>query len=469
MRLLLMLLMVALGLSSVPARAGDKAQAHVTLTREKTGEWRIDYDFRHRAPVWFFPRSAGDLDGKPWRPQSWTVETPGVRLERAGHYDVLVGDKGPLGRVTLHMQVFARPLSADYTPALAFSDGGLALYTGHFTAAPLASLEAARALGTDLDLSLPAMTLEIRDPGKRMLVRGKATRDKVIYPLGDDDDTYIYDGAAPLVEAPAFAGMIDPGLPAWVRGELNDFTPQLMRIYADRLGETSAGRPMAFVAWGGGEHSGSSMGGSVLTGMVVMQISGEQVLTASPAVLARMRWFIGHESAHFWMGQTVHYASRREAWITEGSADLLAIRALTRLAPGYDARAELQREVDECLKLVGPGESLADAEERGEHRAYYSCGALLLLAAESAEKRTTPGAEVFTFVRRLIDANRADGSVSAGDWLLQFERVTRDAALTSQVRDMIERGVADPGAFWSRLFTATGVAFTLQGEALTLG
>src|SRR4051812_3658557 len=89
----------------------------VTVSRGPGGDWLIDYAFAFRSRIWFFTRSNNDLDGKPWRPQSWTIETPGVRLERVGRYDVLAG-AAPLAKVRIRMHPFAHPLVADYTPVL---------------------------------------------------------------------------------------------------------------------------------------------------------------------------------------------------------------------------------------------------------------------------------------------------------------------------------------------------------------
>jgi hypothetical protein len=459
MRWLLGLLLLV----AFPAAAKDGVR--VTVTRDAAGSWTIDYDFLSRAPVWFFPRSAGDLDGRPWRAQSWTVETPGVRLERAGHFDVLTGNGAPLRHVRLRMAPFAQPLTADYTPALAFSDGGFALYSDHFLPGPMPSLAAVAALPIDLnDAGLAEMrgTLILADAGHRLLLGGKVSTGTARFALGREG-TYLYSGDAPVIDTEAFAGVIDPGLPAWVRTELDTFTPRLMRLYADRLGKPAGGKPMALVAWQGSERSGWSLGGSVLDGMVVMQISGKRVLEPSPDVLMRMRWFIGHESAHFWLGQTVNYSRRSEAWIMEGGADLLAIRAFQQLVPDYDPHAQLQDELDDCLKRNGAGKPLATAEERGEMRANYACGAMLYRAAESAAK-----GDVFAFVRQLIDTNRKDGIVTTADWLAAFQAAAGEGQ-AGAVRAFVEKGVADPRAFWTQLFAATGVAFTLDGDRIVLG
>src|SRR6185437_8130356 len=113
-------------------------------------------------------------------------------------------------------------------------------------------------------------------------------------------------------------------------------------------------------------------------------------------------WFIAHESAHFWLGEAVVYQYARDAWITEGGADLLAFRIVAEVEPGYDARAELQKAIDDCIRFT-TGHGIAGAEDRNEQRAYYACGTVFGLVAEAASHRPF-GA----FVRRLVDAHRGD-------------------------------------------------------------
>ena len=163
LRRLIAALILAAAVFAAAAPAAARRAVEVTITRTAPDQWVVDYAFDGRPGVWFFPRSSTDLDGKPWRPQAWTVETPGVRLVRAGRYDALAaGDGKPLARVRIRMRAFAEPLIGDYTPALAFSDGGVALYGDHFTIIPQPSLEAVAALPYDLTatrLDIPAITL----------------------------------------------------------------------------------------------------------------------------------------------------------------------------------------------------------------------------------------------------------------------------------------------------------------------
>ena len=168
-------------------------------------------------------------------------------------------------------------------------------------------------------------------------------------------------------------------------------------------------------------------------------------------------WFIAHEAAHFWLGNAVHYQYSREAWITEGGADLLAFRMVAAVDPTYDDRAALNRSLAECAGLI-EGRGVESAEQRNEHRAYYACGAVFGLAAESASRR--PFIEI---VRALVDANRADGILSRAEWLAALDRAAGDRGLSRAIAHLLDEGAEDPGEAIADLFTRAGIAFN-RGE-----
>lgn len=445
--------------------APPEPRVEVTVTRGTGGDWTVDYAFADQARAWAFVRSNPDWQGVPWRQVGWTIETPGVTLIRAGDNDALIAD-GPMpARVRIRFKPFAKALRADYTPALSFSDGGIALYSDHFTVAPRASIAA---IAADTGGEVPNV-VTVRDPARRLVAKGRVLKDAAVRER-DDPAIYVYSGSAPIVESPAIAAIFDPGLPAWLRAEVQDFVPRLFELYRGRLGAPKGDRPMAMVAWRkdgrGGQNADFSFSGSVLRGLVVMDLGGKAALVPSEGVTTQTRWFLGHESAHFWMGETLGYAKRGDAWISEGSADLMAIRALAMLRPGYDARAALQKSLDECIRInAGP---LGTAEQRGIPRANYACGSMLALAAEGGERRRDPAADVFTWVRRLIDANRGDGRIDSREWADAFAKRTGDPTVAARIAGFVERGVDDPVAFFASLFDASGVRYRRDGGGLIL-
>ncbi len=454
-------ILTAVAILALTASAGraDTQQEPVRAAVTRDGDaWSLDYVLNDDAPVWVFQRSALQVrpgPRRPWRLDQWRVETPGVVLERIGSHDVLRSiSGGPVPRrVRLSMQPRASELEAEYA-TLIFSDGAVALPSGQFDLFPVASIEAASALPSDLngvDHEGGPAEITWRDANGPILFRGQR------HPSVTETnaDTYVLFGDAAVVEGQAMTTVLDPGLPAWIPAALGDFAPRVAAFYADRLGSGQSDRPTVMVSWTGPTPDVYSMGGSVMPGLIVMRFEGTGVVEPSADLTRMARWFIGHESAHFWLGQTVRYEVARDAWIMEGGADLMAIRALQALEPAYDARAELQKSVDDCVTLAANG-PIATAADRGEHRANYACGAVWGLAAEAAMRAR--GGDWFDFVRGLLDANRTDGIVTRDEWLTALTRASGDPTLRDGIERMLDQ-TPDAVTEIARLFDRAGVAY----------
>ncbi|HUH24205.1 MAG TPA: hypothetical protein VLZ51_09115, partial [Brevundimonas sp.] len=392
----------------------------------------------------------------------------GVVMERRGSYDVIRSlDGGPVPRhVRFSIKPKAVDLEAEYG-TLTFSDGAVALPTRQFDVFALSSVEAAEAMPADLngvDLEGGPSTVTWRDTAGPVLVNGE--RRAQLSTTGER--SYVLLGRARVTPGEGLTTVMDPNLPAWIGEEIRGFAPHVGDYYLRRLGAPGVGSETStvMVSWNGPTERLSSMGGSVLPGLIVMQFEGVGVLNPSKQVLERSRWFIGHESAHFWLGQAVRYQFARDAWITEGGADLMAVRALKALDPTYDDRAELQSEVDDCTTLARD-KPVAEAGERGEHRAYYACGAVFAMVAEAAQKRRD-GGDWFDFLRPVLAANREDGVLSRAEWLDALTRVSGDPSLAPILDRMLDQGAADPAAVIADLFRRTGVPHRVENGKIVL-
>jgi len=277
--------------------------------------------------------------------------------------------------------------------------------------------------------------------------------------------TYVLFGEADLVEGDRLITVADPQLPAWIADAVEDFAPRMADYYVRRLGPGQTDRPTIMMSWAGPTPGRSSMGGSVLPGLIVMNFDGVGIVEPSAAVLGMARWFIGHESAHFWLGQTVRYERSRDAWITEGGADLMAIRSLKVIDPTWNDRAELQKEVDDCVRLADA--PVAQAAERGEHRAFYACGAVFALAAEAVHKRST-GGDWFDFLRLLIDANREDGVLTRDEWLTALDQTSGDPLLRRDIEALLDEGSTDAAGAVESILTRAGVPHRREGPRVLL-
>jgi hypothetical protein len=454
---------LALALAPAPASAtGPRVEVRVTRNGQR---WTADYRFGGRAGAWMFARSERTLEGgRDWRTEGWRVETPGVTLERRGRHDALVGVGGrPVpARVRISFTPAAVDLDAGYDPALIFSDGSVALYTKQFAVLPQPSAAAIDALPLDLNgLNLPDAEVRLRfhDAAGPVLLAGRrlATAELVD---GDDDGTYILFGRIEPIVTDAMAAVLDPALPTWIRTTLGRAVPDILGRYAAALGPAPGPKPTILVSWAGPTSGKTSLGGSVLAGMVTLAYEGERLQQESPQARSYGLWFIAHEGAHFWLGQAVHYEYMRESWITEGGAELLAFRTVAAVDPTYDARGAINHAIEECLPFI-TGKGVAGAAERSESRAYYACGAVFALVAEGASHRP-----FIQFVKRLIDENRADAIVNRADWLAALDSVSGDPTLSRDIGVLLDQGSADPKAAIASLLRRAGVAFTLGEDGV---
>jgi hypothetical protein len=278
--------------------------------------------------------------------------------------------------------------------------------------------------------------------------------------------TYVLFGTPAKLVTDVMATVIDPQLPAWLRSSLEKLAPQVLAHYARRLGPPAGAKPTFLISWAGPTPGLVSMGGSVLPSLVTMRFEGAGLLAPNPKAQDGARWFIAHEASHFWLGEAVTYEFSRDAWITEGGADLLAIRTVAALDPSYDARAVLQQSTDDCLRLT-KGKSVESAERRNEHRVYYACGALFSLVAEAAQRRAT-GGDFHDFVAGLIRANRADRLVTRTEWLAALSRVAGSTEHSATIRKLLVDGSADPLVAYADLFTRAGIAHRAEKGRLIL-
>ncbi len=441
--------------------AGAAKPAGVLVNVLRKGEgWTADFRFDRAAPAWVFVRSPITPDGGSWRPQSWTIETPGVRLERRGRYDLLVAaDGGPMPRrVRIRFRPYGGTVATSYDPALIFSDGSVALFSEQFDAFPLSSADAAGALPADLNRAgVPDSRTRVRfrEAGGAVLHAGRRVGSVTV---DDDSGSYVLFGPAKPIVSDAMAAVIDPQLPAWIRATLQRSVPEMLGRYAAVLGPPPGPKPTVMVSWAGPTKGTASMSGSVLPGFIAMRYEGEGIQTESPRGREFGLWFIAHEAAHFWLGQAVRYGSPYESWITEGGADLLAVRMVPQVHAGYDVRSKLQTELDDCVKLSA-GRGIAKAIERNELRAHYACGVVFALVAEAAS-----GGSFSKFVQRLISEKGTDGEVTRAEWLALLDESSKDPSISRDIGRLLDHGATDPKAAILSLFARASVRHSVSPE-----
>ena len=422
--------------------------------------WTAEYRLPRAAPVWAFVRSANaQATGRSWRGASWTVETPGVRLERIGRYDALVAERGNVPEVVrIRFTPFTDELRADYVPALALGGGAVALFDDHFLV-----FSAPRDVVAGLPVDLTGQPIDdsstrvtFRDAGGPLLHRGRRAPEVTT----QNSNSYILFGARDPIVTDTMAAAIDPALPGWLADALRELTPAILSRYAAELGPAPGGPPTLLASWAGPTPGRASMNGGVVPGTIIMRFDGEGLVERNAEMINLARWFIAHEGSHFWLGQAVRYERSRDAWMLEGGADLLAIRTVQALDPAYDWKAELNRALRDCAALT-ENRGVASAEDRGEHRAYYACGAVFALIAEAKS-----GRPYSAFVRGLVDANREDGVLTRAEWLDAFDGVAREPSIRADIETLLDRGAPQPKTVLASLLRRAGIPHAVGEDGL---
>lgn len=378
---------VVLALLAPAAAAGDAPVATVEIRaagRALTAEYRLPGAVS-RLPL--RREYSAEL-----RRELWRITTPGVRLEGSA----LVGER-PFKRVELTAAAPAGATPKDYPPLLAFSDGGVAVYTGLFDA----GVEGERTRYR----FVPAR-------GQRVVLAGRA-HGKAVEWIGEPrgDGTYAYFGGSPLVPSGAGLAVLDGALPAWVREEVDAQFPRLIAWYEQRFGMAAPFVPFVLFAFDGTRAGVADSQGSVLPGVLVMRLDGARWADAD-ANREPLRWTLAHEAAHFW--NLDNREAEGAAWMHEGSADEFAWRALAGLGLSDAAAvgAAHDRALNECLLEIG-GDPIAAAEKDGRFGLAYRCGLVLALYTEAAVRRRDPAADLFTFWRALLGHAGAEGYTQA--------------------------------------------------------
>lgn len=408
-------------------------------------EWQVSYVFDQNEAVWFFPSSwTAEEDSRSWRVGSWRVMTPGVRLERIGNFDALTSATGKLPRsVTLAFTPYTKGVHNDYNPAIFFSDGSVAIFAQHFEVQSAATLQEVEALPAELpsDRTRSAKTtIEFSDAEAQIYRNGTRHRSIAL----QNNMSYVMFSRTEPVSSEALTAFLDPGLPAWIRQSLVTAVPATFARYAKLFGPPPAGKPSLIAGWGGPLKGSQNFAGHTLPGQIIMHFEGEGLLEESKRAKTRYAWLAAHEGAHFWLGQTIRYASVRDSWITEGGAELLALRSLKAQDPSFDLEGEIASNVTECAKLTKRG-GVETAYERNDFRAYYACGVVL---GRFAELHT--GKPFESFVQKLLAANRHDGVVDRADWEAQLGPAV-PATARQGITALLKGGVADPASLLARL------------------
>lgn len=380
----------------------------VDVERLDTHEWRISYAFEREFSQWEFLRSGDD-----YRTGSWIVETDGVSIVRRDNVDYLIAEEAT-SSVALRINSEGHPVLLDNQGFLALGGSAMAIYTGQLQ---LRGLCSETDVGVDRagDRAMSEPTHHFRFGSQlddNIRVDGQLADRNTLYRFNEAIGAYALYGATPADNTPAYQVYVADSLPARMPGVVTSALARSLGALAGSLEHELETPPVLILAQRTDVGDGVAFRGGVLDNQVAIEVGGGLIFSDDPETMGRVDRFVArlmtHEAVHLWNGDLVTNADSSEAWMHEGSAELLSWYSLYRT--GFVDQAYLEGRVsialNQCLDELQRG-TLVTALERGRYNAYYTCGVLMNLRAGYAVNPSDPILGVFQLWASLIRSTLA--------------------------------------------------------------
>ena len=167
-----------------------------------------------------------------------------------------------------------------------------------------------------------------------------------------------------------------------------------------------------------------------------MNIKGSKVENVNDKILGNIQWFIAHEAAHFWLGQSLNYKKQGDTWFTEGGANFAAVSVVSAAGSNFNVDKERLKYVDACRKDAMKG-SIVSAQERQDFDIYYNCGALFHMTANKLAQNKNM--DWFAFIKKLIAAqSKTDSALSTKEWLAELRNIGASKTIISDMQNIYD-------------------------------
>ncbi len=420
----------------------------LVLTDGEQDAWTLNVELTESKPI-FFSRSNGD-----YRRETFSVRDDQAMFDRVGGFDTIIPtDDTTL--VELSVTPYSGYIRGDYTPFIPFSDGGVALFTGQFELLPGDELASIEALNGNLgawsgeQVAIP-MTVK---SNRTLLVGGERYQGEADIMI-DGSGEYIYLGDATIVQGDAFSGVIDPGLPAWLRDSFDSELSAIFEALSDRFGYSLSDRATVLFAFRGYEGQGLSNSGGALPGSVLaLETSGSALRDPNEQVRGHFRWFFAHEAAHLFQHQSGKIGGQEVAWIHEGAANAMAGRILVDRGLRDEAsyEASLAATFARCADGLN-GRTLEETMRAGRVGA-YDCGEIIAIMSDAA----LPEHDLYDLWSTLITRSEDLAQYGADDYFAAMTELGASAEIVADLRRLTTEPVENAIAQLQSLLAAVGL------------
>ncbi len=433
------------------AGPGMPAKGLVTISHVGEERWRFEYDLsravrsimlgpkteRYHATAWTLPAAfhiTGGEDG-----YSYLERTDGESFQR----------------LSVDVSTY-RPLVLYAPQPFAVFDSGTAVNTGPLGFAALVG-PSRTVIGFDPVYSFAGMPDEsVVVPGQE---RGNVTRIDI-----PPNGLFVYFGAQKSFrETERVLSILDDDFPKAFADVYVSSVEAFALLYDRQLRDALPGKLAIMVSYR--EAPAIGFGGGAQNFQIMAKARGPEAPSADREDVRKMRLFFAHEMAHIWQARLGGDSAR---WFLEGEADLLALRSLERLGnmTAEEVATNLTARVAECVKSLQQT-NLAESHLKGQPRANYTGGALVLAAAVAATGADGSRDDIFA-LDRAVGALDLDLRMSRP--IEAFQTAVRTLGGTQEAADAIGSFIQDrhddPLLALRSLFDATDLAYRADGDAL---
>ncbi len=402
-----------------------------SLERIDAEEWRAEYCLETRIAALRWYESMPGM-----REAAWRVESDGFRMSYSQSYDGVTAERGtPFECIAFRISTYTELGPKHYYAFSPFSDGGVSVYAGYFTAEVFIT-------GGWHRLSLTASYKGL--PGERVIAaRPTALERQFVYfgpgePAAQDTAVIVADPAVPRETATAVVESLE---------------------YADRtLEELFGWRPdnpfQVLIAAGQlDDGDGYSIKGGALERQILFTLKGKGALGMirdDPVYMPRL---VAHETLHLWQNDLWPELGSRRPWMHEGSADALAADLLfgAGIIDGAAYAALISGTRASCIDRLA-GTSVHAAPDEGRFDVVYTCGAVVnwLFAEAIGEGDVSAGLRSLWRAMAAWDESRRDDE-GESLWFATLAELGVSESARAAVASFLSTVHDDPSAALDRL------------------
>lgn len=418
-----------------------KIDGHFELKQTSASLWTATYNLNRTVDQIMFDRVAW-----AYQKEAWHIPDPDFLLEYReidGYLRAVLSRKsGKLFKsFSLETAPFSELPEKGYYAFSGFSDGGMSVYTGYFDGIAIID-------GQKYDLDLNASYIPLA--GNSIITREK---DKLV-------QQFVYFGPEQAIEEEISTLIIDPLMPK----DIVERTKKALPLVAKTLSGIFDFKPstsyQVFIA-GADLHlkEVSSSKGGALKRQLLFTYKGEGAIRYEQKHPEHLPIFVAHEVIHLFQHDLWPKLGVKHPWMSEGSADALAIELMLRegIISNASYVSEMKKSETGCIEGLKKT-SIDKAVDNNEWRIVYGCGAVIHWLLADALEEKHQGLDLLSIWRSMalqpLDIRNQDGKVL-------YYQVLKSLGFTQSELDAVDRFLVmkpdDPVAALNALKTRLGV------------